>query len=118
MFFPFIPPGIASGRVQELSRRLNDEVERYRREQPDLKDWEIREACRQAARSSDQQRRMLFALVGGVVALLGLTLMSYQRSRPIAPEGVPGGDPSSLWVAATIAGLLLALAVVVILKRR
>ena len=35
-YVPYVPPPQASPRVQELSRRLNDTIEKFKREYPDI----------------------------------------------------------------------------------
>ena len=111
---PFVPPGLTSGHTQELSRRREEAIESYRRQQPDIKAWEIRAALRLAARSSDEGRTARLAIAAGAATVIALGMAYMQRGRALTPEA----EAQAPWMAAAVGGLILVLAAVFLLKRR
>jgi hypothetical protein len=108
-FVPVIPPQEqASPRAQELSRRIAETIESFRREHPDLKPREIRQASRLALRGAgtgkEQQINVILALL---LVLLGLGALFVIKS---------GAGESTVPILA-IAAIILVLAVVLKIRR-
>jgi hypothetical protein len=108
--FVFVPPPTPSPRAQELARRLSETIDGFARENPGVRDVEVREALRLAARG--RGREATAVVLGMVVALalagaLGYTLL--ERRQP--------GEPA---VPALLFPVLVAvlLAVIVVVARR
>jgi hypothetical protein len=69
-FVPIIPPRhSASARTQELGRRIGEVIEGFRREHPDLKVREIRQAMRLALSGAGAGPQAAAVLMGVSVAV-------------------------------------------------
>ena len=103
-FVPFIPPPEqASPRAHELSRRITEAIESFRREQPDLKAEEIRQAARLALRGAGTGKEQLVVILGVLVALAGLGVFFYMKS---------GGAGGSMFPIVAIGATIVVLAVI------
>jgi hypothetical protein len=108
-FVPVIPPQEgASPRAQELSRRITEAIESFRREQPDLKPEEIRQAARLALRGAGTGKEQLVVILGALLALLGVGAFFALKS---------GGAGESTYPIIAIAAIILVLAVVLKIRR-
>lgn len=75
-FVPIIvPPPQPSPRAQELSRRVSEVVERFRREHPDMSASEIRQALSMASMRNGSSRAVLIAVLLGTIALVAATVL-------------------------------------------
>jgi len=114
-FVPFVPTPpreTTSPRAQDLANRIASLIADYQRSHPDLGARDVADALRAAAgegggRRSDQERRLVAAMLGGVVALaMGVYLFFRQSGEaPWAGAGV-------------VAAMVVAVAVVALLRRR
>ena len=69
----------STSRSNELTRRLAEVIEAYRREHPDVSRWEIRCAVRRVLRGTNKQFAV-FGMAAGALALLGVFAAYYGQS--------------------------------------
>ncbi len=84
-FVPVVtPPQLPSPEAQELGRRLAETIEGYRREHPNLRNIDIRQAMRLALAGRGAAMSPAAALIIGLAAAVGV--IAVLLSRP-APQG-------------------------------
>ena len=111
IFVPFVPSPPPSPRAQELGRRVRETVDDFKRDNPGLKEEEIRQAMHLAMQGTGEAgKRVAVALAVGLALLVLLGFLVLGHQLPVI------GQPIIL-VSLIVLGLLLA-GIVFVLKNR
>ena len=106
------PPAPPSPEAQELGRYLTDVIHAYQADHPNMSSLEVRQAIQLARRTGGgtDTKMAIMAILGGLVAMMGLGLFFFFRSNPDMGQ-VP-------WLMVAIGVLVVVLGVVAAIASR
>lgn len=115
LFVPFVPPANprspASPRAQELASRISKTIDDFQRNYPDASERDIRQALTAVSEGGGAARRPLVAaLIAGIVAAVA-GLVVFMRTAE-------GAEPARLQAPILVALLVVAIAVIVVVRNR